>query len=577
MLEKVELKLKDLLKKAGVTSEIEFSKPPKPEMGDIAFGCFDLAKEQSKNPNEVAKELAEQLQDVETRLIASVQAFGPYVNFFFNTSELAKLILEEVNKKDFGVHKLGKDKKIMIEFAHPNTHKAFHIGHLRNITTGESIVRILENDGYQVVRANYQGDVGMHIAKCLYGIKHELGTWDIDDDKFKTIDDKVKFLGQAYAYGGTVFEEDENAKEEIIKINDKIYSQTEDIKEVYKKTRQWSLEYFDKVYKRVGSHFDRLYFESEVFERAIEIVRQGVNDKIFRESDGAIIFEGSKYKGLHDRVFINSKGFPTYEAKDLALAEKQFAEYNPNDIYHVVAREQSDYFKVIFKAQEFTLPASQGKQHHLVYGWVSLKDGKMSSRTGKVVLGEWLLDEVKKNILKIMDKSDVKNKVDVAEKVAISAVKYSFLKTGIANDMQFDMAESISTTGDSGPYLLYIVARIKSILKKSKVMPLGHQCFLKSQKSKVVIDKIALEEKELLIKLSEFDEVTSLSAQSLDPSKIARYLFELAQAFNSFYENCPVLKSDADAIDFRLFLIEKVEKIMSRGLYLLGIETVDAM
>ncbi|MFA6427760.1 MAG: arginine--tRNA ligase [Candidatus Magasanikbacteria bacterium] len=573
----IKKEIEKILRKVGVTTEVELSSPPKPEMGDLAFGCFGIAKELGKNPAEMATEIVQKIERLKgCKIIDEVKAFGPYVNFYLNAQELAKVVLQD---EEVGKNNLGNGKRVMVEFAHPNTHKAFHIGHLRNITTGESVVRILENAQYDVVRANYQGDVGMHIAKCLYGIlqtqNSKLKTQNFD--KLKTINEKVEFLGKAYAAGSKAFEESEDAKKEIVEINEKIYSHDSSIKETYETTREWSLEYFDNIYKRVGSHFDRLYFESETFARGVEIVHKHLKTGVFKESEGAIIFEGSKH-GLHDRVFINSKGFPTYEAKDLALAELQFKEYKPEAIYHVVAREQSEYFKVMFRALESTLPESKGKEHHMVYGWVSLKDGKMSSRLGNVVLGEALIDEVKNHIKEIMGESKVKDKEEVAEKVAIGAIKYAFLKTGVSNDIQFDMKESISTTGDSGPYLLYIVARIKSILRKNqdtrnKKFKISNLKSLDPDSGFQIFDV----EKKLLMRLGRFDETTELAAEELDPSKIAQYLFSLAQDFNTFYHDCPVLQAEETVRNFRLSLIQTVEKVMTRGLYLLGIETVEEM
>lgn len=454
----------------------------------------------------------------------------------------------------------------MVEFAHPNTHKPVHIGHLRNMITGESLVRILESRGYKVVRANYQGDVGMQIAKCLWGIMQNVD-FRMQIKKLKTVGEQAGFLGGAYAKGGQAYEKDEMAKREIEEINEKIYRQDKSIKKLYKLTRKWSLDYFDFIYKRVGvKKFDRLYFESETFELGKKIVLEGIKKGIFKESQGAVIFEGSKY-GLHDRVFINSRGLPTYEAKDQALARLQFSEYQPAEILHVVAREQTEYFKVIFKALEFTLPESKDKEKHLIYGWVSLKEGKMSSRTGQVVLAEWLLDEVEKRISEVMRDREIRDKDKTVRQIANAAVKYSILKTGISNDIVFDINESISTTGDSGPYLLYIVARINSIMRKAQILNLKFK----------ILNSIEPSEKNLLLKLSNFEDVTDTTSEQRDPSQVAKYLFVLAQAFNNFYQTCPVLETEKGVRNFRLQLIMKVREVMERGLNLLGIETVEEM
>ncbi len=569
MIDKIKKDIISILEKVGVTGEIELTSPPKREMGDLAFGCFALAKVEGNNPVEIAKELKAKSEKLTGGLIEKVEAFGPYVNFFLNSNELAKQVLENVTK-EYGKNEMGKDEKVMVEFAHPNTHKAFHIGHLRNIITGESVVRILENAGYEVIRANYQGDVGMHIAKCLYGFQiSDLGFQNLLKLSDKSLEERIKMIGEVYAKGSKAFEESEEVKEIVRDLNTDIYEQNENIKEIYQLTRGWSLEYFDSIYKRVGSHFGRLYFESEVFARGIEIVKEFVGKGVFKESEGAIIFPGSEY-GLHDRVFITGKGYPTYEAKDLGLAELQFKEKNPDKIIHVVGKEQTDYFRVVFKALEFTLPESKGKEEHLNYGWVDLKHGKMSSRTGNVVLGEWLLDEVEKKVASIMGAREIEEKQEVVEKVGMAATKYAFLKTGVKNDIKFDLDESVRLDGDSGPYLLYIVARIKSILKKANSGKL-------TAKSDYNIE-ISESEKQVILKLSNFPEVTKLAAQEYDPSKIAKYLFELAQSFNTFYANCSVLDAESENIKiFRIKLIEKVEIVMAEGLKLLGIEAVEKM
>jgi len=554
-----------ILKDVGVEGDIELSVPPKSEMGDFAFGCFDIAKTKKQNPVEVAKEftsvILSKAKDLDSSdesqndkgIIKDVKAFGPYVNFYINSKYLAKKVLEEKIKKN----KLKE--KIVVEYACPNTHKAFHIGHLRNVVTGESVIRILEHVGYDVKRVNYQGDVGMHIAKCLYGILQDIDSYE----KAKSLNakDKANYLGGVYAKGAQLFEESDEKKQEVIAVNDKIYESDKEIKEIYDTTRQWSLDYFEKIYKKVGCSFDRYYFESETYEKGIEIVNKFLKKGVFEVGDGgAIIFPGSKY-GLHDRVFINSKGFPTYEAKDTALARLQYEEFKPDSIIHIVGKEQSEYFKVLFKSLEFTYPKLTGKEVHLAYGWVSLKSGKMSSRSGSVVLAEDIISAVEKEV-----GENVEDK-ELVSKVGMAAIKYAFLKPGVRNDIKFDVKESISTTGDSGPYLLYILARIRSILRKEA-----------SSGNVEVLENVEVEEKALLLKLSFFEEVVEKSAKDYDPSKIAQYLFDLAKLFNVFYEKCPVLKAEDKVVkNFRLNLIKKIEEVTDKGLYLLGIESVDKM
>ena len=347
--------------------------------------------------------------------LAKIEVVKPgFINLSLENKFLITQIQEVIKKKRFAKNKAQKG--VMVEFAHPNTHKQFHLGHLRNLCLGEAICRILVANKNQIYRVNYQGDVGLHVAKCLWGLlKSKKATP-------RSLKAKIELLGEAYVKGNRAYETNEKAKMEIEKLNQQIYSQDQEIIKLWKETRAWSLEYFEQIYQRLGTKFDRLYFESQVAEKGKKMVLNGLQKKIFQESEKAIIFPGERY-GLHNRVFLNQKGLPTYEAKDLALAKQQFADFSPLKIFHVVGPEQKGYFEVVFKVLEQILPTTIGKEFHLMYGWVRLKNGKMSSRTGEVVLSEWLLDEVKKQLLK-----KFKTAEKIAEKIAVGAVKYSLLK-----------------------------------------------------------------------------------------------------------------------------------------------------
>jgi len=509
--------------------------------------------------------------------IERVEIAGPgFLNIYLSEAKLSTLALElpiwedsaKIRQKQT-ISKTGKT--IMVEFAHPNTHKAFHIGHLRNITTGECIVRLLEAVGNTVIRVNYQGDVGLHIGKALYGILH-VPDYEkvIVETEMKTVQEKAAFLGKTYALGAKAYEEDPGAKEEIERINKEIYAKDSKIFSLYEKTRAWSLAYFDHIYNRVGSTFDRLYFESDVYVSGKQLVEDGVEKGIFVRDQGAVIFPGENF-GLHNRVFITSGGNPTYEAKDMGLAKLQFEDYHPDLVIHCVSSEQSGYFQVIIEALSYLLPETKDKEYHLVYGWVNLKEGKMSSRTGVVVLGEWLIDTVKEeirikvldNISKYKDSELTASSEDISETLAIAAVKYSFLKVGTTQQIAFDIHESVNLHGDSGPYLLYTYARCQSVIRKA-----GGQGMGESNEQKTVTK----EEKSLARLLLYFPEIVEEAARLYAPNNICTYLFTLAQAFNVFYQNCPILDNP-----YRLKLTMASARVLKQGLYILGIETVERM
>ncbi|MDO8609089.1 MAG: arginine--tRNA ligase, partial [bacterium] len=542
--------------------DITLETPSNNQFGDYSTPiALQLSKQLKKNPLEIAQSIIDALPKIDH--IEKMEIMKPgFINFWINNTyliqETNKILNNSISYPEFH---LGKEKKIIVEFAHPNTLKLFHIGHLRNISTGESIVRILETVGNKVIRTNYQGDVGLHIAKCLYDIlKHKE-----DLNKLTTINEKITFIGKMYSEGTKAYETDEEAKKKVIEINGMIYQRNPEIMPLWEETRNWSLKYFDVIYKRLYSHFDRLFFESELYEKGVEIVHAAVKNGILEKSQNAIIFNGKKY-GLDTRVFINSLGYPTYEGKELALAEKEFSEFGEVDkCIHVVTPEQTSFFKVTFKVEELLNEKKfKNKQYHLVYEWVNLKEGKMSSREGNIISADWLIDEAKKSILELFKCTE-----EVAETLAIASVKYSILKNGVSNAIAFDFKESISLEGNSAPYLIYTYVRTQSILRKS-------ESNIKDP-SKISLKDCSLEEMNIIRTLYRYPFIVEKAASNFSPNYIATYLFELAQQFNLFYQKYPILKGEKEITDRRLYLTKITGIILTKGLDLLGIKTVEKM
>ncbi len=591
------LKQSYLLKQEKIQETLET--PPDPSFGDLATNiCFSLSKKIKKSPQEIAKQIVSELKIPKDSIIEKVGMKAGYVNFFFNYEKLAEGLLKTIliGKEKYGCSDLGKNKKYMVEFAHPNTHKPFHIGHLRNISIGESIIRILESTGHRVIRTNYQGDVGLHIAKCLYGIL-KIEDYKKHIENLKTTEEKIDFLSKCYVTGNKAYEEDEEAKETIKDINYLIYAsaqkfnqeergiepsstdymkfvrgrelEIDKVYELWKKTRQWSLDYFEKIYKRVYSHFDRYYFESECLV-GVDLAKKATEKGILKESQGAVIFDGEPY-GLDTRVFVNRLGLPTYEGKELKLADIEFSEFGKIDkCIHVVGPEQISFFKIMFKVEELLNPEKfKDKQFHLIYGWVRLKEGKMSSRFGNVILAEDVIDEAKNKLkehLKGKKEYSKEQTEDISEKVAIGATKYSMLKISTSKEISFDIDESISFEGDSGPYLQYAHVRADKILQKSGG-------FKETFKPK----ELTTEEKELIKKLLDFPEIVEKSAKDLKPNYICNYAHELAEIFSTFYHSCPVIQSEGELKNFRLTLVKAFKITLKNCLNLLGIETPEVM
>ncbi len=563
--EEVAKLLQSASEKAGVKNiQVELEHPANPQFGDYSTSiALKVAKNLKKNPVEIAEKISENLSQNE--LIEKVEVIKPgFINLWLSQNYLLDVAVKTSEDKiTFSPYSLGPLKKLMIEFAHPNTHKLFHIGHLRNISIGESLVRILQASGNSVIRSNYQGDVGLHIAKCLWYIKYKTSQGELNKIRNSPLHERIKFLGDAYAKGQVAYDESVEYKNQIININGMIYNQKGDVVPLWKETKNWSFEYFSEIYKRVYTKFDRLYPESEFAKRGVEICKAAEEKNILKKSEGALIFIGKEY-GLDTRVFINSFGYPTYEGKELALAEKEFSEFGELDkCIHIVTPEQKSFFNVTFKVEEL-LDAKKfkNKQYHLAYEWVKLKSGKMSSRTGLVIEAEWVIDQAKKKIVQTF-----KCDKNTAEILAVASVKYSFLKNNVFAQIAFDFAESISLEGNSGPYIIYTYVRTQSVLEKADV----------SARKKFANLKITKEENDLLRMFYQFTDIVRKSGKDLAPNYIANYLYDLASKYNLFYQKHPILKSEGETKHFRLILTKAVGNIIKQGLYLLGIETVNKM
>lgn len=522
-----------------------------------------------------------------------IEAVTPgFINVFLSKDFLISQLDEALNKgREFGQNDSLRGKKIMVEFTDPNPFKEFHIGHLYSNAVGESLSRLFESQGAQVWRANFFGDVGMHVAKALYGL---LQKFKVQNAKFKvdeklrelekkSLSDRVKFLGQAYALGSTAYEKNEEAKEEMKQLNLLIFVAAQQywqetkqwkprvdykkhvgviderelaaVKKLWALGRQWSLDYFELIYKRLGTKFDGYYPESLTGEWGYDFVLEGLKKGIFEENEGAVIYKGEKH-GLHTRVFINKLGLPTYETKDIGNAPHKYSEFPYDKSLIVTANEINEYFKVVIAAMKEVNPKLGEKTAHLGHGVVKLPKGKMSSRTGEVVTGEWLLDETKRRISEQFQ--DIEE--ETMEQVAVGAVKYVLLKSRIGQDIVFDFGKSISLEGDSGPYLQYTYARTQSVLKKSQMT-----------KPSLSLQGDALEAEEMVVMRSihHFPEVVETATVQLSPNTLCHYLFDLAQKFNLFYQKHSILEGKNKA--FRLLLTQGTGQVLANGLHLLGI------
>jgi arginyl-tRNA synthetase len=479
--------------------------------------------------------------------VEKVEVAGPgFINFTLARPVISGIIKEAAALgSEWGKGSTLSGKRYSIEFSCPNPFKELHIGHLMSTVLGEALSRTIENEGAQVTRDSYGGDVGPHVAKALWGLR----------DKGITEPVTAKEIGDAYAHGSRAYEESDETKGEIDALNRSIYlGEDAELMELWRKGKEISLEAFRELYKRLDTHFDYYFFESETAKPGTELVRDGLARGVFKESEGAVIYEGEK-KGLHTLVFITSQGTPTYEAKEVGLAF-MVEERVPSDTrYILTAAEQVGHFAVVKAALEELAPLVGAKTEHVPHGFLRLTSGKMSSREGNVITADELIGEV-------MKRASEKNEDPlIAEAVALGAIKYMMLRQAAGGDIIFDIEKSLALDGDTGPYLQYALVRARKILSYAT----------EAETDATAPEKLYGVER-LIVR---FPEVCAEAVRERAPHKITQYLTKLASEWNSFYASEQVLGSEGEA--YKLILAKAFATTMENGLRILAIPTPERM
>lgn len=563
----IQEKLKNYIKEAlisiGVLAEnIHLEHPTDLSFGDYSSNvALAYAKELKMKPRELAENIADKIKTRKTKEIQKIEVAGAgFINFFLSKEFFAGVVAEAIEKGDrFGANESLKGKKVMIEYTDPNPFKEFHIGHLMSNTIGESISRIIEFYGAEVKRACYQGDVGLHVAKAIYGA--------IKNGEPKNAED----WGRAYAKGSAEYEDNPSAKNEIDDLNKKIYDRSDNkINALYDSGRKISLDKFEEIYKCLGTHFDYYFFESEMAKPALEIVKKFIEKGIFEKSDGAIVFKGEKYNPtLHTRVYITSQGLPTYEAKELALHIAKTETYPADTCVVITANEQDGVFSVGLEAFRQINKKLGDKIKHISHGLLKLPSGKMSSRKGNVLTTEEIIADVEKLVEeKIKDRNyDKVLEKEIIKKVSIGAIKYSILKQAVGGDIIYDFEKSISFEGDSGPYLQYSYARAKSVLKKAEEEGVEGSFVRKTIDEPIELEKL----------LYRFSEIVERAGKEYSPHYLASYLIDLAGSFNSFYTKHKIVDKNDQTSPYKIALTSAFATTMKNGLDILGIQVLERM
>lgn len=555
---RIKEKIENWAKETLGVDKVTLTHPKEIKNGDYSFFNHSTFLE---------NDLVQKLSENKILEIEKIEVAGKFINIYLSKNFFAESV-GEINKEkeNFGKNNLLKGEKIIIEYTVTNVLKPMHIGHLMGNVIGESLSRIFEWSDAEVKRNNYQGDVGLHIAKALWGIQKSGGMIE------GTVSEKTKYIGQAYALGSNTYEDDEAAQAEIKDINKKVFEKSdEDLNKLYEWGREVSLEHFEELYKKLGTKFDFYFFESEVADDALKIVKEFLASGLFEESDGAVVFKGEKFDPkLHTRVFVTKQGLPMYEAKDLAHAIRKYKKYKSDKSVIITANEQDSYFNVMLRALQEINPEIAKQTIHLSHGILKLPTGKMGSRKGNIITGEALMEDVENLVKeKIKDRElSEEEKENISEMVAIGAIKYSILRQALGGDIIFDFDKSISFEGDSGPYLQYTYVRAKSVLSKASSSKLQAPSPIPGDWETTELEKM----------LYRFPEVVERAGKEYAPHYLVTYLTELASAFNGFYGNEKIIdENDLLGSSYKLALTEALAHTLKNGLHLLGVKSPERM
>ena len=542
--------------------------PPNPQLGDLAFGCFVLAKALRLNPAAAAAKLAEALRPDD--LLLKAEPAGPYLNITVRTEALGRHAVEPALSGDLFKRRLFESApRTMVEFSQPNTHKELHVGHMRNLCLGDAVVRLQRYAGTDVVSSTFPGDVGTHVAKCLWYLKHRC-------KESPPATGRGEWLGRAYSLGHLALEDELGTPKEaenrraLTEILKQLEAKSGEYYDLWVETREWSIELMQSVYAWAGVEFDRWYWESEVDSDSVQLARKLYAEGKLVLSEGAVGMDLSQ-ENLGFCLLLKSDGTGLYATKDLELARRKFEEMRIEKSLYVVDMRQALHFKQVFKTLEKLGFEQANACVHLQYNFVELPDGAMSSRKGNVVplmelvsrmeafvrekylsryAGEWSEDEV----------------TLVASQVAQGAIKYGMLRMDVNKKIVFDMEEWLKLDGESGPFVQYSCARVSSLCKK-----LGWTESMASHAH----DWGQLREpaeRNLARALLGFNGIAAGAAEHFKPASMCSYLYELAKTFNVFYHECPIGGASSPELRAaRLALAAATGESLKRGLALLGI------
>lgn len=535
--------------------------PPRTEMGDYAFPCFQLAKSLRKAPNAISKELQEKINK---EGFEKVEALGPYVNFFVDKTFFSKNIIEKIISEGdtYGSSELGKGKNITIDYSSPNIAKPFHVGHLFSTAIGNSLYKIMSFEGYNCIGINHLGDWGTQFGKLIYAYKN----W-VDQEAFQK--DTIKELLRIYVKFHEEAEKDPTLNDLGRLYFKKLEDGDKEEVELWEKFKSLSLKEFRKLYELLGVEFD--YYTGESFYNdKMEAVIDEIDKKgLLTLSNGAKVVMLEDYN-IPPCIIVKADGATIYATRDLAAAIYRKKTYNFYKSIYVVGMDQALHFKQVFTTLGLMGHEWAKDCTHVGFGLVRFSDMKLSTRKGNVIFLEDLLEESIDKIRSVIETKNptLENKEEVAKKVGVGAMIFHYLKNNRERDIVFDWKEMLSFEGETGPYVQYSYARGRSILRK-----------VKNSKTEPDFNKFNTTEGFELVKiLAGFNDAILYSIEKLEPCTVTRYVIDVAKAFNKFYNAHNISNiDDLSEKDAMLMLVKASCQVIKNGLRLLGIEVVEKM
>ncbi|ADK80927.1 arginine--tRNA ligase [Sediminispirochaeta smaragdinae] len=552
-------------------------RPPKPEMGDLAFPMFPFAKLFRTSPMAIASAVADHAKQTAAALGASgeVEASGPYVNVRYNLASMMPGLLKQVfsEAEAYGKTDLYAGEKIMIEFSCPNTNKPLHLGHLRNDALGESVSRILKANGADVRKVNLINDRGIHICKSMLAYS-VFGKGKSPESEGCKGD---HFVGDYYVKYNSWAKEEPEAEERARELLRKWEAGDPETVELWKTMNRWTIDGIGETYRKTGISFDDIYYESKTYSAGRDEVLKGLRNGVFyKEEDGSVWVDLAEIN-LDKKVLLRSDGTTLYLTQDIGTAIARHGDWPFKRLIYVVASEQQYHFKVLFHVLKKLGFDWAENLYHLSYGMVNLPEGKMKSREGTVVDADDLIAELSSmaaaEIKTKGREGDVGDVEKTAEAVGLAALNYYLLQISPAKDMIFDPKESISFNGNTGPYLQYMGARISSMLRKFEE---------RSDEFKgATVDPsliTTIEERELIKLISLFPEKVAQAGAEFNPSIVTTYLYDLSRTFSRYYHDNQILNNDDKNLAFtRLSLAKGVLQVLKNAYWLVGIPFLEVM